>query len=311
MSEVGDPGEYASRLHEAFSHNSADSHKLISVLAGLDPTTLEKVKKAYGEKAGYTLEYEVKHKLSGNFGLATLAAIQDPDEYDADLLWDAMEGVGTKDHVLIEILVTRTPDHLKKIKTVFLNKHGKSLDKWVASETSGDYKKYLLALVNGERASSADKVNHEKVQEDVKALYRAGEGRLGTNESVFIEIFAERSWKHLRQVNEAYNSDFKHSLETAIKKEFSGDMEKALIWSLESFNDRHAFFARRIHEAIEGLGTKDKDLIRIMASRRHVDLYEIADSYEKIYQKSLKEDISGDTSGNYGELLEQMIKAAE
>jgi len=310
MGEIGDPGEYASRLHEAFGHWSADSNKIISVLAGLDPTTLEKVKKAFGEKAGYTLEYEIKHKLSGNFGLAALAVVQDPDEYDADLLYDAMEGIGTKDHVLIEVLVTRTPEHIKKIKEIFLHKHGKSLEKWVSSETSGDYKKYLLDLVKAERTSSAEKVNHEKVKEDVKALYRAGEGRLGTNENVFIEIFAQRSWKHLRQVNEGYNEEFRHSLETAIKKEFSGDMEKALVWSLESFNDRHAFFARRIHEAIQGLGTKDKDLIRIMASRRHVDLWEIGEEYEKIYQKSLKEDIADDTSGSYRELLVQMIKSA-
>jgi len=34
-------------------------------------------------------------------------------------------------------------------------------------------------------------------------------------------------------------------------------------------------------------------------------------AYEKIYQKSLKEDIADDTSGSYRELLEQMIKAAE
>jgi len=277
----------------------------------LEPHTLEKVKKAYGEKAGHTLDYDIKHKLSGDFGEAALASVKEPDEYDADLLYDAMEGLGTRDHVLIEILVTRTPEHIKKVKEVFLAKHGKSLDKWITSETSGDYRKYLLALVHADRPSSADKVSHEKVQEDVKALYRAGEGRLGTNENVFIEIFSERSWKHLRLVNEGYNSDYKHSLETAVKKEFSGDIEKALLWSLESFNDRHAFFARRIHESIEGLGTKDKDLIRVMASRRHVDLFEIGEAYEKIYQKSLKEDIADDTSGSYRELLEQMIKAAE
>jgi len=311
MTEKQDPGEYASRLHEAFDHAwTTESDKIISVLAGMDPSTMEKVKNSFAEKAGYTLEHVVRHKLRGDFQACVLAIIQEPDEYDADLLYDAMEGVGTKDHILIEILVTRSSEHLKKVSDIFIHKRGKSLEKWVASETSGDYKKYMMRLVQGSRVSSAEKVNQEKVKEDVKALYSAGEGRLGTNESVFIEIFAERSWKHMRLVSEGYANEFRHSLETAVKKEFSGDIEKALIWSLEFFMDRHAFFARRIHESIEGVGTKDKDLIRLMASRRTVDLYEIAEEYEKIYRKSLKEDVADDTSGNYRELLVQMIKSS-
>ncbi len=106
--------------------------------------------------------------------------------YDAFLLHDAMKGLGTKDVQLIgkykhylysnliniplslfpllEVLVSRHPDHLKKVREFFQNAYGKyvnillkeiiliynlpgkSLDEWIAGDTSGDYCQYLLAL---------------------------------------------------------------------------------------------------------------------------------------------------------------------
>jgi len=310
MSEKIEPAEYANKLHAALKGGDLNENQAIHVVAGLDPFIIEKVKNAYGELFGNSLVLDIQKHVSGHFGEALVASLLDPDEYDAELLYKAMKGAGTTDHVLIEVLATRTPDHINKIKDAFVRKYGESLEKWLREETSGDYEKYLLALASGERVPAVKPVNKEQVTEDIQKLYKAGEGRLGTNESVFIEIFAERSWKHLRLVAEGYGKSHKHSLETAIKNEFSGDLEKALLWTLESIENRHAFFARRLNKAIVGLGTNDKDLVRIMVSRRHNDLWEISEEYNTLFRRSLKEDIAGDTSGDYKRLLVEMIKDA-
>jgi annexin A7/11 len=307
---IGDPKEYANKLHNALKGNDLNERQAIVILASLDPHTLEKVKNAYGELYGNALALDIGKHVSGHFGDALLAILKDPAELDADYLHKAMKGLGTNDSVLIEILVTRTPDQIKKIKEAFVKKYGESLEKWITEEASGDYRKYLLALVETNRASSAGAVNKEEVAKDSEALYKAGEGRLGTNENVFIEIFSEKSWKHLRQVSEHYGKNHKHSLETAIKSEFSGDLERALLWTLESVVNRQAFFARRLHKSMEGLGTKDNDLVRIMVTRRHNDLWEIAEEYQTLYKKTLKEDIADDTSGDYKKLLIEMVKQA-
>jgi len=310
MSKKIDPKEYATKLHNALRGNDLNERQAIAVLAGLDPHTLEKVQEAYGTEFGNSLLLDIGKHASGHFGEALVAILKDPDELDADYLHKAMKGLGTNDSVLIEILVTRTPEHIKKIKDAFVKKYGESLEKWLMEETSGDYEKYLLALASGERKGSAGPINKEEVTKDVAALYKAGEGRLGTNEDVFIEIFANRSWKHLRQVSEGYGSTHKNSLETAIKKEFGGDLEKALLWTLESVVNRHAFFARRLNKSLVGLGTKDQDLVRVMVTRRHNDLWEIAEEYHQIFRKTLKEDIADDTSGDYKALLLAMIQEA-
>lgn len=308
MAEKIDPKETATKLHNALRGNDLNERQAIHVLAGLDPHTLEKVQASYGEQYGTSLVLDIGKHVDGHFGEALVALLKDPDLLDAEYLHDAMKGLGTKDTVLIEILATRTPEHINKIKDAFLKRYNESLEKWLIEETSGDYKNYLLALANSERESSAKPVNKDNVAKDSEALYRAGEGKIGTNEDVFIEIFATRSWKHLRQVAEHYGANHKNSLETAIKKEFSGDLERALLWTLESVVNRHAFFASRLYHSMKGLGTKDEDLIRVMVTRRHVDLWEISEEYHKMYKRTLQEDISDDTSGDYKRLLLQLVK---
>ena len=55
-----------------------------------------------------------------------------------------------------------------------------------------------------------------------------GADKLGTDESAFNSILATRSWAHLRQVMVEYEAMFGHSLEKAVKSEFSANAEKAL-----------------------------------------------------------------------------------
>jgi len=308
MPEKIDPKEEATKIHAALKGNDLNERQAIHIIAKLDPHTLDKVKEAYGEAYGSSLVLDISKHVDGHFGQALVAILKAPDELDAEYLYKAMKGLGTNDTVLIEILSTRTPDHIKKIKEAFLKKYNESLDKWLIEECSGDYRKYIRALADADRESSSKAVDKDRVAEDSLALYKAGEGKIGTNEDVFIEIFSSRSWKHLRQVSEHYGKNQKHSLEFALEKEFSGDIKRALLWTLESVVNRHAFFARRLNKSMVGLGTKDDDLVRIMVTRRHTDLWEIAEEYHQIYKKTLQQDIADDTSGDYKTLLCQLVK---
>jgi len=62
---------------------------------------------------------------------------------------------------------------------------------------------------------------------------------------------------------------------------------------------------------MKGLGTDDKHLIRVIISRRHVDLYEIAQEYTTLYGRSLKEAVHSELSGDYRSLIERIIAEAE
>lgn len=50
------------------------------------------------------------------------------------------------------------------------------------------------------------------VEKDAKALFKAGEKRLGTDEKTFIHIFSERSRAHLAAVDSAYHNIYGNAL---------------------------------------------------------------------------------------------------
>lgn len=101
-----------------------------------------------------------------------------------------------------------------------------------------------------------------------------------------------------------------HSLEKAIKKEFSGDIMEGLIAIYRCVTNKAEYFASRLHKSMAGIGTNDKQLIRVIItrcevsskikhfqilnfcnsklSRFQIDMGEIKTAFERLYGKSLK-----------------------
>jgi hypothetical protein len=63
------------------------------------------------------------------------------------VLHKAMKGLGTDDTTLIRIIVTRAEIDMQYIKAEYLKKYRKTLNDAVHSETSGNYRAFLLALL--------------------------------------------------------------------------------------------------------------------------------------------------------------------
>lgn len=61
-----------------------------------------------------------------------------------------------------------------------------------------------------------------------------------------------------------------HSLEKAIKKEFSGDIMEGLIAIYRCVTNKAEYFASRLHKSMAGIGTNDKQLIRVIITRCEV-----------------------------------------
>lgn len=97
------------------------------------------------------------------------------------------------------------------------------------------------------------KVDINLAEKEADQLYKAGEGRLGTDDSVFINIIAKSSAEHLQAISAIYQKKYKkHTLEQAIKSETSGDYQRAL---LALCTPRPVYVAQRVHDAVHGAGT--------------------------------------------------------
>lgn len=56
--------------------------------------------------------------------------------------------------------------------------------------------------------------------------------------------------------------------------------------------NRPLFFAEKLHKSMKGLGTEDRDLIRLVATRSEIDMGEIKDAFAEQYGETLAECIS-------------------
>ena len=217
-----------------------------------------------------------------------------------------MKGIGTNEGVLIEIIGTRNNQEIQMIKAEFQKNYGKSLESWVQDETSGNLRRLLISLLQANRSMNTmpDPV---MCQNDAQALYAAGEGRWGTDESTFIRIFSQRSAAEIALISRNYQQLRGKSLHHAIEKEFSGDIKKLLHTVLEGLSDPAAYYARRLRDAVEGVGTNDSRLVRVIVSRCEVDMPLIKQAYRRLYGRDLVHDVRSDTSGDYKKILTHLL----
>jgi len=229
----------------------------------------------------------------------------DRPSLDADILHDSISGAGTDEHTIISILVARNNAEKQMISKYYHDKFGKSLEHALENDTSGDFKKLLKHLMKPRNENYL--VNPDEVRSDAERLYNAGEGRLGTDEPVFYEILCQKSYQHIVAVANQYPSTKKHNTLThAIKKEFSGYAETALLDIITYAADPIGYAADIAMTAMKGAGTNDRRLILTVVSYR-LWRNDLKKRFHEKYGKSLAHWIKGETSGDYEKALRAII----
>ena len=97
-----------------------------------------------------TLFELVKSSFSGDAKRilkAIVYALLSPSEYFAYRVNKAVKGLGTKDTMLIRIVVSRDEIDMERIKRYYKQMYNKEMYDDVKSDVSGDYKTILLALI--------------------------------------------------------------------------------------------------------------------------------------------------------------------
>ena len=219
-----------------------------------------------------------------------------------------MARLGTNEATLIEIVATRPTHQLYQDKILFQQLYGKDLVRYVESETSGHFRKVLVAMLQCQRHENDYPINEMELRMDAQRLYQAGVGRWGTDESIFTQIFSTRSPLEIAMIATYYKQFAGVDLYSSLKKEFSGDAEKLLKAIFYASIDPPEFFATKVRKALEIDGTQDKMLIRIIVSRAEVDLRAIIQAYNKLYHRDMIADIKNDTSGDYKKILTEICK---
>uniref|UniRef100_A0A0K8S2G4 Annexin n=2 Tax=Crotalus TaxID=8728 RepID=A0A0K8S2G4_CROHD len=297
-----DPSADAVALNKAITAKGVDEASIINILTKRTNAQRQQIKRAYQQMHGKPLEEALKKALKSNLEDVVLAMLKTPAEFDADELRYSMKGLGTDEDILIEILASRNNMEIKTINRQYQEAFKRDLAKDIASDTSGDFQKALLALAKGDRNENPH-VNEELVDNDARKLYEAGEKRKGTDVNTFIEILTTRSPMHLRGVFRRYRLYSKHDMKDVLDLELKGDIENCLTAIVKCAVSKPAFFAEKLHLAMKGPGTSNRTLNRIMVSRAEIDMNEIKGFYKEKYKVSLCQAILDETKGDYEKIL--------
>ena len=294
-------------LKAAMKGIGTDENAIINILTQRNNEQRYMMKQRYQYLFKKDLVKELKSELHGHFEDAVVALLDSPYELDCKGLYHAMHRPGTDEEALIEILATRPSYQLAQDKLLFQQLYNKDLTSYVQSETSGHFRKILLALLQCQRHDFSYPINPQELQMEAQQLYRGGAARWGTDESIFTRIFSIRSPAEIAYIAQCYQQMSGVDLYTTLKKEFSGNAEKALCGIFYASINPPEYFATRVRDAVKGAGTKDTNLIRIIVSRSDYDLGQIKQAYRNLYNRDMTTDVQNDTSGDYKKILTALL----
>ncbi|XP_045773244.1 annexin B10 isoform X4 [Maniola jurtina] len=302
--------EDAAALRAAMKGLGTDEEAIIAILTTRSNAQRQAIAQAFTHEYGRDIIEDLKSELGGHFEDVIIALMMPPAEYLCRELHHCMDGMGTDETVLVEILCTRTKPEIAEIVDAYERLYNRPLAEHMCSETSGDFRRLLTLIVTGARDEEAG-VDPARAAEAAQQLYDAGEAKWGTDEEIFNKILAHESFAQLRLIFEEYKNIAGRTIEQAIKAEIGGELKDALSAIVECVENAAAWFAQRLRNAMQGAGTEDKTLVRIIASRAEIDLAAIKREYERLYDKTLESDISqGETSGDYKRALLALLGPA-
>uniref|UniRef100_A0A673CT93 Annexin n=1 Tax=Sphaeramia orbicularis TaxID=375764 RepID=A0A673CT93_9TELE len=288
-----DPDKDAARIETAIKTKGVDEQTIIDVLTKRTYAQRREIAFAYERRAKKDMISALKGALSGSLETVILGLMKSTAQYDASEIRGSIKGLGTDEDTLIEILCSRSNTELKEIKNVYKELFKKDLEKDVAGDTSGNFAKLLLALVQFSVITLLLP----------QALYDAGVRIKGTDVATWISIMSERSVPHLQKVFQRYKSYSPYDMQESVMKEVKGDLQRSFLVLVQCFENKQLFFANRLHDAMKSKGAKEKMVTRIIVSRCEVDLKKICSEFKAQYGQSLHKTVLEHTKGDYQKVL--------
>ena len=224
---------------------------------------------------------------------------------DAAAIRKAMEGFGTDEDALIKIVANRSNAQRQKIKEEYKTAYGRDLISDLKSELRGKLEDAMVALFT------------ESIEYDADSLNRAMKGA-GTDEDAVIEIITSRPNWMLKKIKEKFKQKYNKELESAVKSDFHGDLERLLVSILQCKRSENnnpnqsecANLAKELFDAGEKKwGTDSSIFNKIFTGCSPTEIACIAREYHKISGHTILDGIDKEFSGNTKKALRSIVYA--
>ena len=296
-----DPKSAAERLHQALFDKKNKEETCTDIIINNDLEHRLLIAKKYGELYGNPLYEDMKSKLGGHFKELCGYCFLTPMEFNAKMLKRGFKGLSVDDQLIFEILADHTLEEYKQIQDAYKTETGRELKKDIEKNFNGNLRKDILNLMSTERRVNSEP-DHKECERLADLLISAGEKKWIEDENIFRDVFILTSPEEMVLVGRYYLKKTGTLLIDAIEKKVGGKGKNLLREVVYANIIPHELFAEKIYYSIKGLGTNTAVLNRVLAARHGVDMPQIKEIYKWKYKQTLKDDIIGDTSGQYQKL---------
>lgn len=270
-----------------------DDAALTEILCNRSKDQISRINSEYKKKYGQTLLDQIRAECSGHYKRFLRFLVASPAEANCDALFKAMDGMGTTERILTEVIVTASNADLRVIQQKYQEKYDRSLLDHVCSEVSGDYRDFLVQCLKCERQEGAAP-DQALAEEQVTRLIKAAKG-WGCNEKEFIDILGKSSIAQTDLIEATYQRRQGKSLAKLIEGEMGGDLEWAMLLRLENELDAKCWLLRY---AMKGMGTSEDIIARVLGGSPKEEAMKIHARFDEKYSRSLTADLRSELSGN-------------
>ncbi|CAA6659508.1 unnamed protein product [Spirodela intermedia] len=229
--------------------------------------------------------------------LSVPAAVPSASE-DAEQLYQAISGRGTKDGQIISILAHRNQNQRKLIRQVHAETYGEDLLKSLDKELSPEFEKLVLLWTL------------DPAERDAALAYEALR-KWNPSDRVLIEIACTRTPYDLLDLRQEYREGYDISFEEDVERHITGDLRTLLpplltpqlvAYRYEGeavYTDLAEIDAKTLHEHISNRAYTHEDLISVICTRSRAQLAPTFDLYLQLSGNPILKDLEADAEDEY------------
>jgi annexin A13 len=300
--EVKNLEQMSIKFHDSLYRKKIDEETIVSILSTTSNLDRQIIRLFYKKKFPNLIQKDIQTQLSGDFGKLVLNLFDLPYEYDARELHRSLTSFSKDEKAIIEIIITRPRSHLTLVQKIYKKFYNVSLKNDILNLSDKTFSEFLITILASNRPSGLT-LKPNDAYNIAKDIIKNGVKQYGKNVNLFKQVFVDRSREDLIMISRAFYDLYKKNLYDVIDNEISGTNKKLIKDILFGLITPAQWFAKKAYKAMKGAGTDDKTLIRVIVSRAEIDMEDIRDYYFRDRNTDLRNDIDGDCSGAYGQLL--------
>ncbi|KAJ8398509.1 hypothetical protein AAFF_G00427640 [Aldrovandia affinis] len=283
-----------------------DVNTLVRILTNRNNAQRQSIAQAFHTLTQKDLSQALKKLLSGGLEDLLLGLMMTPAQFDAHRLRQAMEGLGTDEETLMEVLCTRSVQQLKDITIAYKQEFGRHLENDLISETSKDFTKLLLAILKKQQENMQGVIEFQLIDRDIKALTEALSGKKADS-APWIRVLTTRDSDHLERVLSRWENVRGESVDKALQIHFSGDLRQGLCILVCSIQNTPLYLAQRLQTSM-----KKSSVVRgVLVSRSEEDLLSVRVEYRRLANASLYSALQKEYKGDLQLALLALCRAED